>query len=421
MGLFSKAPEEHFSVLQHYFDVDEIAFRYPEQNFLSGSVLFVQPGQEAVLIKEGDLDGPYTNGRYVLDVNQLPKLRKFFNKGYGANGAFNCYLYFINKDKPVNVFWGTDHHIKVRDPHTGRLVRMFGRGSFALTISDSMKFIGKLNGQLASFNSEDLDEFLFNKSIERIISNISTTLQRERISFIEIESHLGEISDKIKAQLIAEKLFDNYGLNLAEFAIRTIDINEEDFAELQKEENDLERRRREVELEAMQIRAKGFAESDVMKEKGIYYDKERGYDVLQAAASNEGGLGGNGFVGAGIGLGVGLNAGAGFGAAIGNMAMNTFATQQAPAVHTGQSDGLICPQCNAKNMADAKFCHECGSGLAPKAVICPSCQAENSANAKFCNNCGTPLAKKKAFCKECGAENEGNAKFCQSCGSKLGE
>ena len=424
MAFFSNKTNDSFSVLQHRFDVDEIAYRYPEENFYSGSVLYVQPGQEAVLIKEGDQDGPYTNGRYTLSTNEMPRLSRFFNKAYGGKGAFNCYLYFINKDKPVSVFWGTSHEIKVRDPHTNRLIRMFARGSMALTIQNSLQFIAKMNGQLSSFTADDIDGFLYEKSIERIISHISQALQRERISFVEIESHLSDISGKIKEALNTEKFFDTYGLHLNEFSIVEININDEDFAAIQKEENDLERQRREAELEAFKIRSTGFAESDVMKEKGVYYDKQRTYDVLEAAAKNEGGIGGGGFVGAGVGLGVGLGAGAGIGNAFGNMAGNAFMAaqqqppQQAPAQPAAQ-DTVICPSCKAQNPAKAKFCQECGGLLPSSNVICPSCKAENKAGAKFCQECGAALAPAKVHCPQCGTELEGTAKFCQSCGHRM--
>ncbi len=426
MGLFSKPQKEEFSVIEHYFSVEEIAYRYPEQNFLSGSILRVQPGQEAVLVKEGDCDGPYTNGRYVLDVNQLPGLRKLFNKNY-TNDSFNCYLYFINKDKPVNVFWGTANHIKVRDSHTGRIVRMFARGVIALSISNSLLFISKLNGQLPSYTSDDIDDFLYGKSIERIISAVSNALQIEKIPFIEIQSHLATLSDSIKQRLTSENVFEHYGLKINEFNLETIDIHEDDFAEIQREENDLERRKREIGLETLEIRAKGiaesdvarakgFAEADVMKEKGVYYDLERKYDVLQTAAGNQGGISGNSFIGAGIGLGVGLNAGAGLGAAIGTMASGTLTDNKQQSTETTK---IICPNCKAQNLSTAKFCNECGAVLVQKGPICPTCGAENASNAKFCNNCGQSLTPQKTNCPTCGAENEANAKFCNGCGTKL--
>lgn len=412
MGLFSKESKENFSVIEHYFKSEEIAYRYPEHNFLSGSILRVQPGQEAVLIKEGDCDGPYTNGRYVLDVNQLPQMRKFFDKSY-SKSAFNCYVYFINKDKPFNMYWGTPEQIKVRDAHTGRIVRMFARGSISLSIASSLAFITKTNGQLASFSSEDIDDYLYNKTIERIISAIANALQIKKIPFVEIQSHINVISDSIKAQLENERVFEKYGILINEFNIVAIDINEQDFADIQKEENELERKKRQIELEAMEIRAKGFAQSDVMKEKGIYYDKERSYDVLQTAASNEGGIGGNGFVGAGVGLGVGLNAGMGLGSAIGNMAASAF-TQTSPQ----EIESKICSSCRTKNHANSKFCSSCGVSLT-KEIICRACGAENADHAKFCINCGQLLTPKRIKCPGCGEENGIDSKFCSGCGAKL--
>ncbi|MBQ8372500.1 MAG: SPFH domain-containing protein [Clostridia bacterium] len=424
MALFSKKPTELPTTIQHSFLPEEVAFRYPKENFITGSVLFVQPGQEAVMIKEGDQDGPYTNGRYTLNTNELPGIRRFFNKLYGDKGAFNCYVYFINKDKPVNVFWGTPQEIKVVDPRTGRYLRMHARGSMALTIKNSLQFIAKMNGQLHSFTTEDVGDFLFDKSIERIKSAITKSLQT--IPFNEIQSYLGDIADKVKTQLITEKLFDAYGMFLAELSVVDIDINDEDFAAIQKEENELARKvrdleeleKRKVDLEAYKIRSTGFAESDVMKEKGIYYDKERTYDVLQTAAANESGLGGGGsFVGAGIGLGVGMGAGAGIGQAFGQLAGNAFTPAQQPA--PAQEPGVICPSCKAQNPPKAKFCQSCGGALPTSEIACPGCGAMNKAGAKFCGECGTSLIPAKKKCTQCGTENEAGSKFCGNCGNKM--
>ena len=48
---------------------------------------------------------------------------------------------------------------------------------------------------------------------------------------------------------------------------------------------------------------------------------------------------------------------------------------------------------------------------------CPQCQAENPDQAKFCLECG---AKLQAVCPECGAALPPAAKFCFECGAKVG-
>jgi ribosomal protein L40E len=50
-----------------------------------------------------------------------------------------------------------------------------------------------------------------------------------------------------------------------------------------------------------------------------------------------------------------------------------------------------CPKCGAANLANAKFCTECGEKMQTGAqtVPCVKCGAALAAGSKFCNECGT--------------------------------
>jgi class 3 adenylate cyclase/tetratricopeptide (TPR) repeat protein len=50
---------------------------------------------------------------------------------------------------------------------------------------------------------------------------------------------------------------------------------------------------------------------------------------------------------------------------------------------------MTCPQCQAQNLAGARFCEECGARLA---LACPQCGAEVGPGKKFCRACGTALS-----------------------------
>lgn len=50
---------------------------------------------------------------------------------------------------------------------------------------------------------------------------------------------------------------------------------------------------------------------------------------------------------------------------------------------------MKCPNCKTENPAQAKFCINCGTGLAAR---CANCQSELPASARFCANCGQPVA-----------------------------
>ena len=48
-----------------------------------------------------------------------------------------------------------------------------------------------------------------------------------------------------------------------------------------------------------------------------------------------------------------------------------------------------CVRCGAENRAEARFCGECGAGLAQR---CGACAVELREGARFCDECGTPTA-----------------------------
>jgi class 3 adenylate cyclase/predicted ATPase len=50
---------------------------------------------------------------------------------------------------------------------------------------------------------------------------------------------------------------------------------------------------------------------------------------------------------------------------------------------------MVCPNCDARNPAGARFCNSCGTTLA---LTCPECGAPRDAAHRFCNNCGAAFA-----------------------------
>jgi membrane protease subunit (stomatin/prohibitin family) len=60
---------------------------------------------------------------------------------------------------------------------------------------------------------------------------------------------------------------------------------------------------------------------------------------------------------------------------------------------TAAAAKTACPKCGAGNLANAKFCNECGARMevAGQAVLCAKCGAQVPAGSKFCNECGTKV------------------------------
>ena len=79
---------------------------------------------------------------------------------------------------------------------------------------------------------------------------------------------------------------------------------------------------------------------------------------------------------------------------------------------------MNCQNCGKENPTGARFCSDCGTGLAPSGapVSCPNCGEGNSAGARFCISCGTTLP---ADCPNCTRRGAGDGLFCPSCDQLL--
>ena len=182
---------------------------------------------------------------------------------------------------------------------------------------------------------------------------------------------------------------------------------------------EMERKAQMAQIEAEEMRLKGYTQKDVMQA-----DVQKAYAGALGQMGANGGGAGSGMLGDIAGLGVTLGA---MGSVIGmtkdamTPMMNMGAAMAAPAAPA--ASGWDCA-CGAKNI-QSKFCPECGMKKPePKAADtwdCPVC-GNKGITAKFCGECGAkrPEAPAAWDCPNCG--NKGiTAKFCGECGYKKPE
>ena len=182
---------------------------------------------------------------------------------------------------------------------------------------------------------------------------------------------------------------------------------------------EMERKAQMAQIEAEEMRLKGYNQKDVMQA-----DVQKAYAGALGQMGANGGGSGSGMLGDIAGLGVTLGA---MGSVIGmtkdamTPMMNMGAAMAAPAAPA--ADGWDCA-CGAKDI-QSKFCPECGAKKPePKAADtwdCPSC-GNKGITGKFCGECGCkkPEAPAAWDCPQCG--NKGiTGKFCGECGCKKPE
>ena len=418
-------------VLKFSSDASILAWKYPNSELATWSQLIVNESQEAILMRNGQIADVFGPGRYVLSTDNIPILQGLLNLPFGGRSPFSAEVWFINRAFSLSIKWGTTTPIQVQDPKYGVFVPLRAFGQFGIQIQDTRRFLTKMVGTMPFFNTNTLTEYFKGMYVTRVKDRLSSCLVKSKISILEINSHLDEISGELSTQLRNE--LAEYGIHLVSFYVNDISVPENDPA-----------------VKQLKAALAKRAEMDIL---GYNYQQERTFDTLNTAAGN------NGAAGTMMGAGMGMGMGFGMGGAIGNAAagmpsvMGTAESKKnCPSCGASIGSSLkFCPQCGADTTKAAnkvevkcsacgaalpkgtKFCPECGRKVNPCSacgcdipdgqnvcpgcgqMLCPNCGKALDSNAKFCLECGHSLTKK---CAGCGADLAQNAKFCPSCGTK---
>lgn len=357
-----------------------LVYKYPSEQFVLGSQLIVNQGQEALFLKGGealDLFGP---GTHTLTTGNLPLLNKLVNLPFGGKTPFTAEIYYVNRTVKLDLPWGTQTAIPLEDPKYGLLLNVGAYGQYGIAVNNTRLFLSRIIGAIPHGAIGDYTTIL--KYFSGLIaaktkSVVSEYMIKKQISFLEISAYLSELSDLFREAVHEE--FDRFGVEIVNFFCESIAPNQKDYEKL-----------------------RGYKEELALGKD--FYRERRSLDIAEELAKNPST---GGIANAGIGLGMGLGAVNQFGTLFSNIG----STVQAPPANTP-----ACPHCGAGISAGMKFCGACGQPLA-STTICPHCSAEIPAGMKFCGNCGASLSAVK--CPSCGTENRPGMKFCGNCGTQL--
>ncbi|MBQ6908078.1 MAG: SPFH domain-containing protein [Clostridia bacterium] len=330
MGLFDRNPNETAFTggKKHWADVikntgpgELLIWRQPEEDFNTNSTLIVMPGEEAIFIKGGTVEQTFENGTYKLSTENYPFISRLRNAFTGGVSTFNCVVYFVRKAHSVEIRWGTDSPIQVRDKLLGIATKIKARGSYKIQIDNPVKFLEKLIGNNVPYQlQEELNKYFINEFQSKIKSVISRALQESETELLGIDARLDEFSETIEPYM--QEILDEYGLKCVKFIVAALDIDDDE----------LRRRYDEIGMDAIAKMRNAQADKAVMGVLGDDWGRQQAADILKMTASNPGA---GGVAAAGAGMGMGMAAGNIFG----SMAQEMFRpmnSQQQPQQFMGQ-------------------------------------------------------------------------------------
>ena len=389
--------EQIAEIIKYEGDNSTFIWKHPCEDFNTTTQLIVHESQEAIFFMNGqalDLFGP---GRYTLETQNIPKLGKILNRTTGGETPFHCEVYFINKTEQMSIKWGTDSKVQYIEPMYGFPNSIGASGEMALSVEDSRKLLVKLVGTERVLDRNQLTTFFRAFLMTRVKTYIAQEMKASSINIFEIDESLEVFSKEIQTRLLGD--FKEYGVTLNRFFVTTIvkpdgDPQYEKFKELHfRQYADIAEAKLKQQTDVIYAQTeaqKTVIESQALAQKrateGYTYQQERGFDVAEHVAQNEG-------VGEFINMGIGLGVMSGIGGPVSSMvggAVNDAFTGVATQPQVGGN--AFCENCGAKLTPGASFCDECGT-------------PQSSPNT--CNNCGFKFIRPGRFCPKCGSKREG--------------
>ena len=380
------------SVIKYEGDNSTFIWKHPNEDFNTSSQLIVHESQEAIFFLNGQTMDLFGSGRYTLETANIPLLSRIKNIPTGGVSPFHCEVYFINKVEQMAIRWGTDSKVQYLEPTYGFPLAIGANGEMSLRVEDSAKLLVKLVGTERDLSQARLTTYFRAFLMTKVKTYIAQIMKASAINIFEIDEHLIEFSNDLKERLIPD--FADYGISLERFFVTSIvkpdgSQQYEKFKELHfrkysdiaeaKIQQQVDVIREETEAQRIVIASKAVATKRM--QEGYTYQQERGFNVAEKVAQNEGA--GN-FSSAGIGLGMMAGVGGAVGNAVGGIFNNAVVNA-------------------TQNASQVGFCDNCGAALA--------------SDSAFCEECGTPVISKPQ-CRNCGYVFERPGKFCPKCGCK---
>ncbi len=373
----------------------------------SGSGIAVADGQCMIIVEQGKVVEVCAEpGQFTYDASTEPSifsgklgesiLETFKTIGkrftYGGDTGKDQRVYYFNTKEILDNKFGTPNPIPFRvvDSKIGLDVDVSVRcsGLYSYVIADPLLFYTNVCGNVErEYTRSEIDSQLKTEFISALAPAFARLSELE-LRPNQIATHNAAIEQAMNEQL-TKKWGELRGLKVKSVAMNPVTLPEEDAEMIKKAQ------------QAAMLRDPTMAAATLVGAQA---------DAMKAAAENDGGAM-TGF----MGMGMAMNAG-------GVNAQNLFAMGQQRAKEA-PAPAKMGWKCACGNMAEGKFCTECGAKK-PKAGWVCTCGSVNKG--KFCPECGAkkPAGAPLYRCDKCGfepADPKNPPKFCPECGDRFDE
>lgn len=329
MGLLDAIKGQLADVVE-WADMDDesIFYKWANSEIKKGSRLIIRPGQDAVFLYQGRVEGIFTEeGEYDIASQIIPFLSTLAGFKFGFKTGLRAEVLFVNT-REFTVTWGTQNalNLPVAGLPGGMPIRAFG--TYTTAVDDYGTLIEKIAGVQSKFTIDDLKTRISAINDQLLMKWIV----KEGKDMFNIEANAYDISAGICEDLNGE--FAKFGMKATTYQIQSVSYPDSV---------------REMQEKAAAAAMVGDVTHYTQVQMANSLDNEGGEGSSTAAQMAQ--------------MAMGLNLGQQM---VSNM--NAGSQQAAPAQQAAYAGD--------------------GSGVAPK--YCPNCGTATN-GAKYCPNCGTKL------------------------------
>lgn len=219
MGLFSNQ-------LSNVVEWDEsregvIFWKWPNDEIKKGSKLFIRPGQDAIFMYNGKIEGVFEDdGSYDIETQIIPFLSSLKGFKFGFNSGMRAEVVFINT-KELLCKWGTKNAINLPAPGLpgGMPIRAFG--TFNCKVMDFAVMLEKLSGTMQTYSVEDVKTRI-TASLDQLLMS---WIGKEGRDMFNLQMDARKIAKGIEEELDME--MRSIGVGITGFTIESFNYPEE--------------------------------------------------------------------------------------------------------------------------------------------------------------------------------------------------
>jgi membrane protease subunit (stomatin/prohibitin family) len=329
------------------FREDMIFWKWPNREIKKGSRLMIKPGQDAIFINNGKIEGIFKDdGEYNIESEIIPFLSTLKGFRFGFNTGLRVEVLFVNT-KQFTVKWGTKNAINIpsSNPALPGGIPIRANGTFNFKVNDYVRLIDQVAGLKKRYLVEDV-KIRITSVLDQLLMK---WIAREGKDMFNLQANAYEISQGIKEDLDLE--IYELGLTITGFNVNSFNYP--------KEVQDM------VEKAASQ----GML-GDVAKYQQIQMTDGMAKGKIQSGGGTASDM---------VGMMMGMN--------VANEMMKNMKEMNQPnqqQANTNQSANQPPAQTDHQNLSQSN------SSENSKPNFCPNC-GHKADGANFCSNCGQKL------------------------------